>query len=130
MRTTLWPDADHAEEIEEYFRGGGSPLLAITFVAEQSAGRLAGFIEIGVRPYAEGCGSAAVPFIEGWYVDAAYRQAGTGRELVRAAEDWARSQGYREIGSDVEIGNDVSLAAHRALGYEEVTRLVCFRRDL
>jgi len=130
MRNTLWPADDHAVEIEDYFRSGSSPSLTIVFVAERADNGLAGFIEIGIRPYAEGCESAAVPFIEGWYVDAGVRNTGIGRDLVRAAEEWARKQGYSEIASDVEFENDVSIAAHRALGYEEVTRLVCFRRDL
>lgn len=130
MRSALWPGEDLAEEIGEYLRSGRSPLLAIVFVAERSPDGLAGFIEIGLRPYAEGCESSPVPFIEGWYVDADVRHAGIGRGLVHAAEEWARGEGYREIASDVEIGNGVSVAAHLALGYEEVTRLVCLRRAL
>jgi aminoglycoside 6'-N-acetyltransferase I len=129
MRTALWPDADHSPEIDEHFQSGGTRLLAIVFVAERESGGLAGFIEIGLRPYAEGC-DGEVPFIEGWYVDAGCRGSGAGGALIRAAEQWARQQGYREMASDVEIDNHVSIAAHRALGYEEVTRLVCFRRDL
>ena len=128
MRTALWP-GDHRTEINEYFRAGSS-LLAVVLVAERSANALAGFAEIGLRPYAEGCDSSPVPFIEGWYVDDDARRQGIGRELIRAAEQWARDRGYREIASDVEIDNDVSIAAHAALGYEEVTRLVCFRRAL
>lgn len=130
MRATLWPSDGHESEIEDYFESGGSPLLTVVFVAESSPGALAGFIEIGLRDYAEGCDSSPVPFIEGWYVDAAARQAGVGASLVCAAEEWARENGYREIASDVEIDNDGSVAAHRALGYEEVGRLVCFRRSL
>ena len=38
--------------------------------------------------------------------------------------------GYDEIASDVEVGNGGSIAAHRALGYEEVERVVYFRRSL
>jgi aminoglycoside 6'-N-acetyltransferase I len=129
MRTTLWPSDGHAEEIEEYFRAGGSPLLTIVFVAERPDG-LAGFIELGLRPYAEGCASSPVPFIEGWYVDDDVRRTGVGAALIRTAEDWARNSGYTEIASDVELENDVSIAAHHAIGYEEVTRLVCFRRAL
>jgi len=130
MRTVLWPSEDHASEIAEYLRSGGSPLLTIVFVAERPAGGLAGFVELGLRLYAEGCDSTPIPFIEGWYVEEDYRNLGIGRELIRAAEMWARAQGYREIASDVEIENKGSIAAHRALGYEEVTTLVCFRRDL
>ena len=130
MRTTLWPSDGHAPEIEEYFRSGGSPLLTVVFVAERAHGTLAGFVEVGLRAYAEGCESTPVPFIEGWYVDADARGTGVGAGLMRAAEQWARDQGYREMASDVEIDNDRSIAAHRALGYEEVARLVCFRRAL
>jgi aminoglycoside 6'-N-acetyltransferase I len=129
MRTTLWPSDDHAAEIEEHLRSGGSELLAIVFVAERPNG-LAGFIEIGLRPYAEGCESSPVPFIEGWYVDDDVRRTGVGAALVKMAENWARNNGYPEIASDVELENDVSIAAHNAIGYEEVTRLACFRRAL
>ena len=46
------------------------------------------------------------------------------------AEDWARAAGFTEMGSDAEIENADSLAAHRALGYAEIERVVCFRRAL
>ncbi|MCU1229976.1 MAG: sortase-like acyltransferase [Acidobacteria bacterium] len=130
MRNALWPAEGHDHEIDEFFRSGGSPSLAIVFVAQRPDGALAGFIEVGLRAYAEGCESTPVPFIEGWHVDADVRRAQLGRQLVRAAEDWGRGKGYREIASDVELDNDGSIAAHRALGFEEVSRLVCFRRDL
>jgi aminoglycoside 6'-N-acetyltransferase I len=130
MRTALWPSDDHASEIEEYFASGGLPSLAVVFVAERAGGGLGGFLELGLRAYAEGCASSPVPFIEGWWVDGDLRRMGVGAALVRAAEGWARREGYPEIASDVELENDGSLAAHRALGYEEVSRLVCFRRTL
>ena len=130
MRIALWPADGHDVEIEEFFRTGGSAILAAVFVAERSPGSLAGFIEIGLRTYAEGCESSPVPFIEGWFVDADVRKSGIGAQLVWAAEDWAREHGYREMASDVELENAGSIAAHQALGYEEVERLVCFRRDL
>jgi aminoglycoside 6'-N-acetyltransferase I len=130
MRSVLWPGDGHAGEIEEYFRSGGSPLLTTVLVVEREANGLAGFLELGLRAYAEGCESSPVPFIEGWYVDADRREQGIGRALVRAAEGWARSRGHTEIASDVELENDLSITAHGALGYEEVSRLVCFRRTL
>jgi len=71
-----------------------------------------------------------VPFIEGWYVESAWRRRGIGRALVHAAETLARAQGYTEIASDVGLENANSIAAHRALGYEEADRVVSFRRTL
>ena len=130
MRRALWPEGDHASEIEKHFGRELSPQLAAVFVVERAGDGLMGFLELGLRQYAEGCESTPVPFIEGWFVDDDVRTLGFGRALVKAAEAWARRHGFHEIASDVEIDNDVSIAAHRALGYEEVTRIVCFRRRL
>ena len=63
------------------------------FVLERPDGRLGGFLEAGTRKYAEGCVTAPVGYIEGWFVDENLRRQGHGHELVNAAEDWARSQG-------------------------------------
>ncbi len=49
---------------------------------------------------------------------------------MRSAEDWARAQGCREMGSDSLIDNDGSLRAHQALGFEVVDRYVHFRESL
>jgi hypothetical protein len=38
--------------------------------------------------------------------------------------------GHIEIASDTELENADSLAAHRALGYDLVERIACFRRSL
>lgn len=46
------------------------------------------------------------------------------------AEDWARRRGYRAMASDAQLSNDVSHAAHRCAGYEEVDRVVQYRRVL
>jgi aminoglycoside 6'-N-acetyltransferase I len=128
MRTALWPGsrADHDVETRRLFEQPGS---MVVFVAEVE-GSLVGFLELDFRKYAPGCESSPVPFIEGWYVDAAFRKRGVGRALVRYAEDFARKQGFREIGSDTEIENAGSIAAHAALGYGEVERVVAFRRTL
>ena len=80
--------------------------------------------------YAEGCKTSPVAYIEGWYVDAESRRHKLGTRLVQAAEAWARSQGLKEIASDTQLDNTVSIQAHKMLGYEEVERLVCFRKAL
>jgi aminoglycoside 6'-N-acetyltransferase I len=58
------------------------------------------------------------------------RREGCGGALLVAAENWARSRGYREMASDALLGNDVSYSAHRKAGYQEVDRVVQFRKDL
>jgi aminoglycoside 6'-N-acetyltransferase I len=129
MRDALWPGspADHEAETRAFFEERRSP--AAVWVAE-AGGQVVGFLELEYRSYAEGCSSSPVPYIEGWYVDPSRRGQGIGRALVEAAEAHALAGGYREIASDAQIDNTGSIAAHGALGYEEVDRIVCFRRAL
>jgi aminoglycoside 6'-N-acetyltransferase I len=131
MRVALWPE-EEADELAHETIGhfGGREIGAAVFVAEVAGGRLVGFLELGLRPYAEGCRASPIPFIEGWYVAAEARHQGVGRRLVEAAEDWARLRGFTEIASDTQLDNGVSQAAHAALGYEEAERIVCFRKSL
>jgi aminoglycoside 6'-N-acetyltransferase I len=100
------------------------------FVIERPDGKLAGFIEVGSRSYADGCETSPVAYIEAWYVDPDIRRSGLGRALLDAAEDWGRSNGYSEIGSDALLDNDVSHSAHKRCGYDEVGRIVQFRKLL
>jgi aminoglycoside 6'-N-acetyltransferase I len=125
LREKLWPDCSDADNDGWFARDD-----ATTFVAERPDGSLCGFVEVGSRPYAEDCESSPVGYIEGWWVDADVRRQGVGRALIQAAEDWARAKGYTEMASDALIDNDVSHASHQALGYEEVERLVMFRKSL
>ena len=58
------------------------------------------------------------------------RRKGIGLALIRAAEQWAIRQGCREFGSDSEIDNDVSHAAHLRSGFQETGRVRTFRKKL
>lgn len=129
LREALWPGAlsDHDEETRKHF--AHSLEAPIVFVAEAD-GRLVGFLELDFRNYAPGCESSPVPFIEGWYVEPALQGRGIGRALIEAAEARARAAGHHEIASDAEVENADGIAAHVAVGYEEVERVVCFRRSL
>ena len=129
MRRSLWddcPDDQHLREMDEILEGE----TEIVFVAERPDGRLCGFLEVSIRPWAIGCEPRQVGYIEGWYVDEDVRREGVGRALVGAAEAWARSKGCRQMASDAELWNTVSHQAHGALGYEEAGRLVLFKKDL
>ena len=63
-------------------------------------------------------------------MDEDLRGQGVGKALVEAAEEWARSQGLSEMGSDTWLENEVSIRAHLKLGYEEAERLVHFVKKL
>ena len=129
MRLTLWPDHTVDEMLTEMASLRADEATA-TFVADRDDGTLGGFVEAGLRKYAEGCDTSPVGYIEGWYVDADLRAQGLGRALVRAAEDWAIAKGCVEMGSDTWLDNEVSYCAHLAIGYQEAERLIHFNKRL
>jgi aminoglycoside 6'-N-acetyltransferase I len=129
MRGALWPEATPEEHQAELAEIASDPLTPV-FVAERPDGRLAGFLEGGTRPYADGCETRPVGYIEGWYVDEDVRRHGVGAALIRAMEAWVRAQGLKEVASDTWLDNETSLRAHLALGYAEAERLIHFVKKL
>ena len=132
MRQALWPEdfgAEHREEIDRLFRGEFPRFPWTALLAEDADHRLLGFAEVSIRPYAEGCRSERVAYLEGWFVAPEARRQGVGRALVAAAEGWGRSQCCTELASDTQPENDASSAAHRAPGFADAGLVRCFRRD-
>jgi aminoglycoside 6'-N-acetyltransferase I len=131
MRQAMWPEgaSDHPFEIASYFAGRLREPLQV-LLAFDDAGMPLGFVELSIRPYAEGCDTDSVAYLEGWYVVPEARQQGVGRTLVQAALQWAREEGCSEFASDTLVDNEISAAAHRALGFTEVVQIRCFRKSL
>ena len=128
MRRTLWPDPDYSleefqEQITDFIARG------VAFIAFEGDVPV-GFAEVSLRPYAEGCKSSPVAFLEGWFVAEAHRGRGVGRALLERVEQWGREQNCTELGSDTWLDNLDSQRAHEKLGFEEVERLVSFRKSL
>jgi aminoglycoside 6'-N-acetyltransferase I len=135
MCELLWPDAsaeEHARERDAILSSGKfGTLPGEILVSYEEHGALTGFIEVGLRSHADGCDfTRPVGYVEGWFVHEPFRSQGVGRELMRAAEDWARAHGCVEMASDALILNEGSQRAHQALGFEVVDRCVHFRKSL
>lgn len=99
-------------------------------MAKRVDGRALGFVELSIRPYAEGCEGTQVAYLEGWFVVPEGRKQGVGRALVQAAEEWAREQGADEFASDSNPDNEAGYAAHCALGFRDVGLIRCFAKRL
>lgn len=133
MRMALWPEtgeAQHRREIEDFFGMRSRREPQAVFIARDDSGRAVGFAELSIRPYAEGCTTDRVAYLEGWFVAESARGRGVGRALVRAAEEWGRAHGCTEFASDAEPDNAASAAAHQALGFTDVGLVRCFRKPL
>ncbi|MGE0394905.1 MAG: GNAT family N-acetyltransferase [Vicinamibacterales bacterium] len=127
LRQALWPlqTTEHDETVDRYLAGAAQEPLEV-LLAIDAQERAVGFIELSIRAYAEGCATDRVAFVEGWYVVPTARRRGVGTALVRAAEEWARGRGCTELGSDTEVDNAASAAAHAAAGFRETGVVRCF----
>jgi aminoglycoside 6'-N-acetyltransferase I len=130
MRMALWPETDEPQHQREMSMMLSDDERFAALVCQDPLGDLIGFAEVSLRAWAEGCESSPVGYLEGWYVAEPTRQQGIGRELVAAAERWARSHGCSEMASDTELANRVSETAHLRLGYQVTARITAFRKRL
>ena len=109
-------------------------------VMEQGKGRFflkydqgipVGFAQCTLRyDYVEGTETSPVGYLEGIFVQEAYRRKGYARELLSECERWARENGCREFASDCETANDSSFRFHMAVGFGEANRIICFTKNL
>ena len=97
MRLLLWPYSDRQELLTQMQSMLNEPLEPV-FVAVRPDGSLGGFLEAGLRKYADGCSTSPVGYIEGWYVDEDLRRQGVGARLVRAAEGVGARTGLHRDG--------------------------------
>jgi len=129
MRLALWPECpadESARETDGILRSSREA----AFLALDGSGCAVGFAEVSMRDYADGCRSRPVGYMEGIYVVPGLRRHGVGRALVGACEEWARSKGCSEMGSDARVANADSQGFHRAVGFREVERQVVFAKGL
>ena len=129
LASRLWPHHTPAELEPEFATLIVSPEAAcfLAFDGDEAIG----FAQCQLRhDYVEGTSTSPVGFLEGLWVEEAHQRQGVATQLVHACEDWARSMGCTEFGSDCELGNEASLAFHLASGFEEANRTIWFAKKL
>ena len=101
------------------------------FFLKYDRGIPVGFAQCSLRyDYVEGPETSPVGYLEGIFVQEAYRRRGYAGELLSECEKWAREKGCREFASDCEAVNDGSFRFHMAAGFDEANRIICFTKKL
>ncbi|MEO7368912.1 MAG: GNAT family N-acetyltransferase [Gemmatimonadaceae bacterium] len=130
MARELFSEGDIEDDIAEMHDFLARPDGAIIVASRERGGPLAGYVEVGARSVVDGCATSPVGYIEALWVDPDVRRQGIARALLDAAEKWSADQGYKEMGSDVLIENEVSHETHRKAGYTEVSRVITYRKEI
>jgi len=129
LAVQMWISHDVLDMTQEFEALIAQEECAVFLAVEEGAA--VGFAQCQLRhDYVEGTQSSPVGYLEGMYVQPAYRRKGTARQLLTACEGWAREMGCSEFASDCELDNEGSLAMHLALGFKETNRVICFTKQL
>lgn len=131
LRRALFPHHDEAFLRAEMARLVAQPDRHAQFLVIDEEGSPVGLAEVSLRADpVPGTRSTPVAFLEAIYVAPPARRHGLARALVTHARAWGQVHGCAEFASDALLDNADGLALHRALGFEETTRIVCFRQGM
>src|SRR5689334_23243645 len=120
------PEAEWKSMAEWFSRNDTATFVAVDADHPET---LVGYADVGERSVVEGAEGAAA-YLEAWFVKPPWRKLGIGHALIDACANWARSQGYTEMGSDALLDNTESQRLHRKFGFEEMECVVLFRMRL
>ena len=82
------------------------------------------------REYVAGCNTNKVAYLEGLYVLPEYRRQKIGSKLLDHFKLWAKNKGCKEMASDIEIENDISLQFHKKNGFEVVETTIHLKTNI
>lgn len=124
LRQALWPELEREQALSEC-RAILNSDTEIAFIAwlEQ---RPVGLIEGQLRRSQD----QLYGHVEGWYVATEARGSGTGKALMSALSNWFLHRHIGTVFSDTNPDYPLSPAAHQAAGFEEVGRILIYRKRL
>lgn len=130
----MWEDhilEELAGEFEELIAKKDAQVFLKYAQDQNGNNRAVGFAQCQLRcDYVEGTESSPVGYLEGIFIEEAYRGMGFAKELLGACQTWAKEKGCTEFASDCELDNTGSLKFHMAMGFEEAGRIICFTKKL
>jgi aminoglycoside 6'-N-acetyltransferase I len=129
MAQKLWKDIEDHEVtrlLEENSKAKQHILLAKT-----EGSHPVGFAVFSIRTdYVEGAAQSPTGYLEGIFVEKEFRHQDIARSFVQLGEEWCRSQGCTQMGSDTWVTDKRSRAFHEAIGFNEEDILVHFIKDI
>ena len=125
----LWPEeTDHDLQTtfkETFYRPNEISIKAL------DGDKMVGIAIFSIRSeYVEGSEASPTGYLEAIIVDESARGKGVANALLENGIEWCKGRGCRQLGSDVELDNEVSQAFHQKSGFREVNRLVCYIREI
>ena len=125
----MWPEQSRAA-LEAEFTDMMTKKTVVFFLVLADKHPI-GFAQCQLRyDYVEGTDSSPVGYLEGIFIQKAYRRQGYAKALLKECEGWALAQGCTEFASDCELINTDSQIFHQKMGFLEANRIVCYTKKL
>lgn len=129
MAKKLWKDFQENELIE-LLEGAVEMEKVSIYIAKNNSNAI-GFAIFSIRSdYVEGAVKSPTGYLEGVFVEEAYRKSGLARRFMVLGEKWCESKNCKQIGSDTWLDNAASREFHKKLGFKEEEELVHFIKDI
>lgn len=129
MAVIMW-SSHSVEELVNEFRDSLKSNDSVVFIMSQN-NKPIGFAQCQLRhDYVEGTKGNPVGYLEGVFINQAYRNNGYAKELLRQCESWALEKGCKEFASDCELDNNTSFLFHLKNGFTEANRIIYFTKKL
>lgn len=129
LANIMWNDST-IKELESGFKEIIDDENAVIFIASKKE-EVVGFAQCGLRyDYVEGTNSSPVGYLEGVFIKENFRKKGYAKKLLKYCEEWSRKKGCREFASDCELTNDISFKFHLSMGFAEINRIICFKKQI
>lgn len=129
LAVLMWNESSTSELINEFSNDISKRECGLFLKFENDT--LIGFAQCKLRnDYVEGTTTTPVGYLEGIFIKEGYRNKGYAKELLSECEAWAKDNGCKEFASDCEIDNVSSFQFHKAMGFAEANRIICFTKKL
>ncbi|GAB3658069.1 GNAT family N-acetyltransferase [Echinicola sediminis] len=130
MSQKLWKDIDREELKKLLLQRLGSEKQKI-LIAKTSNDEYLGFSIFTLRTdYVEGAKQSPTGYLEGIFVEPAFRKMGIAKEFVLLGEAWCKENGCSQIGSDTWLSATASRNFHKKMGFWEEDELVHFLKNI
>lgn len=126
----LWKDSTKSE-LKVLFNSFFDSDHQKTILARDYRGIPIGFVIFSIRTdYVEGAKQSPTGYLEGIYVEPAYRKKGIARTFLSLGEQWMVKMNCVQMGSDTWLTDTESRKFHKKLGFKEEDELVHFIKEI
>ena len=130
MSRQLWKDIEQ-EKLKRLLKEAIQSEKTKIIIAHDTDAGAVGFAIFSIRnDYVEGAEKSPTGYLEGIFVEEAFRKSGIAREFLKIGEAWCKEKGCTQLGSDTWLTDTASREFHKRVGFWEEEEVVHFLKNI